>query len=204
MRISEIAHLTPGRETNRRMFLLLRIGLTSALLVTFACSASGASDELEARRATNAFYRVYLRLHPSGVPTKEQQVHLRRIISQRLAILLQRAAAAEQKYFETMKGEAPPLVEGDLFTSLFEGASSFAVNSCDTRRESATCLVDLKHIDPRDRSVVAWRDRVFLIRGQGGWAVDDIEFLGDWQFMHKGRLQGLLKEVIEEGNADQH
>ncbi len=186
------------------MPLFLRIGLTSALLVTFACSASGASDELEARRATNAFYRVYLRLHPSGVPTKEQQVHLRRIISQRLAILLQRAAAAEQKYFETMKGEAPPLVEGDLFTSLFEGASLFSVNSCNTRRESATCLVDLKYTDPRDRSVVAWRDRVFLIRGQGGWAVDDIEFLGDWQFMHKGRLQGLLKEVIEEGNADQH
>jgi hypothetical protein len=30
--------------------------------------------------------------------------------------------------------------------------------------------------------------------------VDDIEFGGDWQFMHKGRLKALLRKVILDGN----
>ena len=35
--------------------------------------------------------------------------------------------------------------------------------------------------------------------------MDDAEFLGDWGFMHKGRLQELLKEIIgEESDKEAH
>jgi hypothetical protein len=43
---------------------------------------------------------------------------------------------------------------------------------------------------------------VFLVKGASGWAIDDIEYMGDWQFMHKGRLRDLLAQVIKDGAAN--
>jgi hypothetical protein len=182
---------------------LVLAGVLSAMLVAIAPSALGAGDEQDAREGASAFYALYLRLHPSGVPTRKQQTQLRRVVSRRLAALLERAGAAERRYARETKGEVPPLVEGDLFTSLFEGASAFEVGSCESRAKTVTCLVDLGYTDPQDKSSVQWKDRAFLVRDQGGWTVDDIEYLGDWEFMHKGRLQEILKDVIAEGNAAQ-
>ena len=90
------------------------------------------------------------------------------------------------------------MVEGDLFTSLFEGASAFTVLSCDSR--TGSCLVELSYLDPESKAPTTWQDKVYLVKDSPGWLVDDIEFLGNWQFMHKGRLKELLKQVIEEGS----
>ena len=60
-------------------------------------------------------------------------------------------------------------------------------------------MVELISIDPTDKSFFRWQDKVYLVKSPQGWVVDDIEFLGDWPFMHKGRLQALLKKVIERG-----
>lgn len=120
------------------------------------------------------------------------------IVSSSLGALLSDAASAEASYNAATKGESPPLVEGDLFTSLFEGAQAYKVNACTMEKESASCAVDLDYTDPRDKSKVVWQDRVYLVREDDKWLVDDIEFLGTWEFMHKGRLKDLLAQVIEE------
>jgi hypothetical protein len=172
----------------------------SMLLLAVAACSGGHREEQAGRRATGAFYNVYLKLHPSGVPTKNQQAKFAALVSADLAGLLVEAALAEARYAEATKGEAPPLLEGDLFTSLFEGAESYKIGQCEMQKESGACLVDLAHTDSRDNSKVEWKDRVYVVRNKDRWAVDDIEFLGDWQFMHKGRLKELLKAVIEDGN----
>ena len=92
-----------------------------------------------------------------------------------------------------------PLVEGDLFTSSFEGADAFRVVSCQSQAGQGVCLVELTYIDPGDKSSFRWQDKVYLVKGPHGWVVDDLEFLGDWPFMYKGRLQARLKGVIERG-----
>jgi hypothetical protein len=172
--------------------------LSMFLLALAACSC-GHREEQASRGAASAFYNLYLKLHPSGVPTKGQQTEFEPLVSADLAGLLVEAALAEARYAEATKGEAPPLLEGDLFTSLFEGAESYKIGQCEMQKESGACVVELAHTDSRDNSKVEWKDRVYVVRHQDRWAVDDIEFLGDWQFMHKGRLKELLKAVIEEG-----
>ena len=63
------------------------------------------------------------------------------------------------------------------------------------------CLVDLTNIDDRNRSRLAWKDRIFLVRENNRWVVDDIEYFGDKQFMHKGHLKEVLKQVIQDGKG---
>ncbi len=165
-------------------------GCVLALLALAACRQP--SDERQAKNAVSAFYEVYMRVRPSGVPTKEQQPELKKVLSSGLAALLDEAAALEESSSRETR------LEGDLFSSLDQGALSYKILECETRQTSATCLIELTNVDDRNNSKLAWKDRLFVVREGERWAVDDIEFLGDRQSMHKGRLKDVLKAIIED------
>ena len=174
------------------------IALSLCLLASHALSSN---SDFKMQDVINSFYNIYMSVRPSGVPTEKELQELKPYLSASLIGLLKEARRAEEQYAKKTKGEAPPLVEGDLFTSLFEGATEFRILTCDARTDS--CLVSFSYVEEtRDSSPITWRDNVYLVKDSQGWLVDDIDFLGDWEFMHKGRLKELLKEVIQEGNDD--
>ena len=174
-----------------------KTGLIACFIVA-AAACSGGGDERSMRASATTFYNTYLKLHPPGIPDKKQHEQFAPVLSTALNGLLSDAAAAEESYAKATKGESPPLVEGDLFTSLFEGAESYTIGACTQERDAGSCLIDLTYTDQRDKSKVVWQDRLYLVRDSNKWLVDDIEFLGTWEFMHKGRLKELLQQVIEE------
>lgn len=178
----------------------MKFVLLSLSMVLLATSASASQRDLELKHVVDAFYHAYIAARPSGIPSEKVQLKFKPFISVELAKLLQEADKAEQKYQKKTKGEVPPLVEGDIFTSLFEGATSFLVLSCDPG--TVSCVVEFSYVDTRDQSSFTWKDKVYLVKESRTWMVDDIEFLGDWQFMHKGRLKGLLKQVLEEASSN--
>ena len=173
--------------------------VAAALLLAAACWQPG--DESQVKNAVSSFYDVYMRVRPSGVPPRDQQGEFRKFISVGLAGLLDAAASMEENSSREAQGAPPPRLEGDVFTSSDEGAASYKIVQCEIQKPAATCVVELANADDRDRSKVAWKDRVFLVQDGGRWVVDDIEFLGDKQFMHRGRLKDVLKQLIEEGKA---
>jgi hypothetical protein len=149
-------------------------------------------------KAVNAFYNTYLTVKPLGVPAEKELTKFKPYLSASLMKLLNESAQAEEKYRRVTKGEVPPLVEGDLFTSLFEGATSFKVLSCEAA--TGSCLVELSYVEAVNGPPTKWKDKAYLVKDSRGWLITDIEYLGEWQFMHKGRLQELLKQVVKEGN----
>ncbi|HEY3303239.1 MAG TPA: DUF3828 domain-containing protein [Candidatus Binatia bacterium] len=161
------------------------------LLACAACWQPG--DERQIKNAVSAFYDVYMKVRPSGVPTKEEQPEFKKVISTGLAGLLDEAFTSEEKNtFRETK------IEGDLFSSLDQGALSYKILQCETQTAPAACLVELTSVDDRNNAKFAWKDRVFLVREGDRWVVDDIEFLGDRPYMHKGRLKDVLRQIIEE------
>lgn len=173
----------------------------AVFILLFTTSAFAAEPVLEMKEVVSSFYNVYLAVHPSGVPSQKELQQFKPYVSASLGKLLEETEQAGQKYHKTTKDEVPPLVEGDLFTSLFEGATSYKVLSCDAK--TLSCMVEFSYVEPtKGPSAITWKDKVYLVKDSRGWLVDDIEFLGDWEFMHKGRLQDLLKDVIKEGNSN--
>ena len=160
--------------------------------------ASEPSQELN--RAVTVFYNRYVKIRPLGVPQEKELAKFRPYLSMSLRKQLQDANQVEERYQKANRGEVPPLVEGDVFSSLFEGASAFRVLPCEAKAAAGFCLIEFTYIDSRDKSSFRWKDKVYVVREAGRWVVDDVEYLGDWQFMHKGSLTGLLKSVTEEGN----
>ena len=182
-------------RTTRAATMFLAIG------VLCACAPSSPPDP-DPAAVVKGFYGTYLSLHPTGVPEEVQLSKLRPYLSDSLVALFRDADAAETAYRKRTNNEQPPLVEGDLFTSLFEGASAFEVLPAKVKGDRASCLVRFSYQDPNPKYSTRWRDRVFLVKGASGWAIDDIEYMGDWQFMHKGRLRDLLAQVIKDGAAN--
>lgn len=134
-----------GENPHKEVFM--KIILISLFL--FATTALASDLDRDMRRIVDNFYNVYITVRSSGIPSEKEQLKFKPYLSASLSRLLKDAAVAEQKYYRTTKGEAPPLVEGDLFTSLFEGASAFTVSTCDI--STTSCSVEFRYNDPACR-----------------------------------------------------
>jgi len=152
----------------------------------------------EPRGVAEAFYRTYLQLHPMGVPISAQRARLRPYLSPALDAALAAAERAEQDYRRKTKASVPPLAEGDLFTSLFEGATAFTVPDCVAQAEAMHCRAQLSYLDPTTKQKVEWQDTLILVRAASGWRIDDIAYGGRYAFGNTGTLAVTLKILIKE------
>jgi hypothetical protein len=173
------------------------IHLCALLLFAMPSAVYAASDKQDPVAATRAFYDTYLRTHVTGVPPSRQQKTFAPVISARLAGLIARAAAAEAQHYKLTKNQEPPLAEGDIFTSLFEGAQRYRVLTCKTAAERAECLVELSYRGPRAADEQNWKDQVLLVRENKRWVVDDIAYGGNWDFGNKGKLSESLETIAK-------
>jgi hypothetical protein len=190
--------MSEGKQ-NRRSKLNFAYKIACAGVVLLAFVACSRGDERKVKSTVRGFYDTYLKLRPSGVPTKGQQNDFKKLISSGLSNLLDEAATLEDTS-RAPDSPAPPRLEGDVFTSLDEGAISYQISRCDIESSTAMCVIELTNIDDRTRGKLSWKDRVFLVRENDRWVVDDIEYFGDKQYMHKGRLKDVLKQVIKDGS----
>ena len=102
-------------------------GLAAGFLLLMAAPAAGQTDMAG---AASGFLAVYGGFHPSdGIPNATGRTRLAPCLSPALNKLLADGAAAEARFAAKVK-DAPPLIEGDLFTSLFEGATSWKLGAC--------------------------------------------------------------------------
>ncbi len=178
--------------------VLIALQICTLLVFPLPSHADIATD---INRGATAFYRIYLEVRVSGVPSAKTLARFAPVVSPSLLQLLQKAEAAEKHYARLTNHAVPPLVEGDLFTSLFEGAQAFAVQECHRGATgSAACTIRLQYADAAAKAPTNWTDKIFLIKHDRRWVVEDIEYGGDWQFMHKGRLRELLRRVIRDGS----
>ena len=172
-------------------------GLMILAILATAAAIQGPLDLRSPQSAARAFYQLYLRTPHDGVPGPVARSRLRPVVSARLDALLARADRAEIAHTRRTHNQEPPILEGDVFTSLFEGASRSQVEGCQAWPTRAICSVALSYQSPHDKPA-RWRDRVVLIHAGGGWRVDDVVYGGTWAFGNKGRLSDSLKSVVSE------
>jgi len=169
----------------------------SAALAVFLLATAPASAADDAAGAANAFYAVTMGLAKSGggIPDATARVRLAPVLSPRLDKALADASAAEVR-FKAKNRDAPPLIEGDIFSSLFEGPTAFKVGVCRGDDKTARCAIALTHQDPGQKPV-SWIDTLVLVN-QGGWKVDDIAYDANFAFGNTGTLGEMLKMTKSE------
>ena len=177
--------------------------LPASLLVWPVCAFAG--DDPAA--AANEFYVVYKDHHAQGgIPDATERLRFSPVLSPRLNKQLMDAAAAQGRLTAKVRNAVPPMLEGDIFSSLFEGATSWKVGACHmdgnlADAKTARCPVALSYIPPPSPNAkapkpAAWNDTVLLVNTPKGWKVDDVIYDTGFQFGNTGRLSGMLQMVI--------
>jgi hypothetical protein len=176
----------------------------ASLLLLAGTSTSFAASADEMGKVAGGFYDAYATFHPSdGIPDAKARAKYEPFISSALDALLKQGDEAEDKFAKANK-DSPPLIEGDLFTSNFEGATAYKIGACSGDAKAGRCAVSLtydpgKTNNPKDKPFT-WTDTVYLVVTPEGWRVDDIGYGGTWDFGNKGKLGETLQSVIRDVN----
>lgn len=177
-----------------------------AWLALVACASPAHATDSEAMARTAAgFYAAYSTFHPSdGIPDAKGRAEYAPYISQELNAMLAEARAAEEKFAGSNK-DMPPLIEGDLFTSNFEGATAYKIGACSGDAKTGHCAIQLTYNpgntgNPKDKPFT-WTDTAYLVNSAQGWKLDDIGFGGNWDFGNKGRMRQTLTVAIRAGGG---
>ncbi len=170
----------------------MRALILSLLLLLPLAACGDAGPEADAAVAARVFYDITVSEKQGGVPDEDLRSRLRPVISPGLDRLLAQAAEAESRHTARVNNSEPPYLQGDIFSSLFEGPTAYEIGTCEGRERVVQCEVLLAH---EAEEPVQWTDRVLLVREGDRWLVDDIMYGGGWDFAPKGTLQAMLKSV---------
>ena len=168
------------------------------LLVPAGLKAQPAGDPAA---AVNAFYAVYAsqQAQGGGIPDATGRVRYAPVLSPRLNKQLATAAAAQARLNAKVRNAVPPMLEGDIFSSLFEGATAWKVGACLGNAKTARCPVALTYTPPPSQKPAKpanWSDTILLENTPQGWKVDDVIYDAGFAFGNTGRLSSMLQMVI--------
>ena len=151
------------------------------------------------KEAARGFYSVVISFADGGLPTVAQVEKLSPFVSKELKKLLLGAIDAQEIYKRAATEPEPPFVEGAFYCSLAEGAQRVGQVTPETEATERTLLVSLEYGDPKDpKELTKWEDKVTLVNEDGKWVIEDLEFLGKWDFSNKGKLSEHLKYIISQ------
>ena len=166
------------------LVLLITCTRQMASPMTAPCPEGGAPDVVVCH-----FYQKIMDMRLFGLPTPSEQEALAPYLSLGLQRLLDDARTYQEDYATRHPEDKPPFVDGSLFTSLFEGASTFHVTRTEAMPDGdARVFVRFSY-----EGSVEWEDSAEVIREQDRYVIDDILLSGAGQFNPGGRLSETLR-----------
>ena len=175
--------------------------LAALLLAPLSGSFAAAADDPAS--AVSAFYAVYdsQRAQGGGIPDATGRLRYSKVLSPRLNKQLTDAAAAQARLTAKVRNAVPPMLEGDIFSSLFEGATAWKVGPCQGDAQAVRCPVALSHTPPalpnrKAEKPANWTDTVLVVNTPQGWKVDDVTYDAGFAFGNTGKLSDMLAMVV--------
>lgn len=159
-----------------------------ALLLAAFIALTAAAPQTP-RTVVRQFYRTYLRDRAPGLPDGRQLEAIAPYLSRRLKRQIDAALQHRDAFMKENPDEKPPFVDGDHFSSLFEGPRVFEVVRT-TRAADGRWHVRVRF--RRDAVTPPWEDVVVVTREDGRYVVDDVVYSGAGAFNPAGRLSETL------------
>jgi hypothetical protein len=149
-----------------------------ALLTGVSCLAQ-APAPAAAAAAVESFYKAYQTARISGLPDDAKRNVLTPHLTPELNNALRRARTEQERCRKRHPDEKPPWVEGDLFSSNFEGFTSVRVlPGADDKRQTLT--LQFEYVENGQK--VQWKDQVIVENRTGRWLIDDVRYGGVGSF----------------------
>lgn len=175
-----------------RHYFLLSLSVT-ALLFLSAASHLLAADQVTPKEVSKLFYDKLRTLKITGLPSGHGWAQLKPLLTEQLAAAIESAQLEQAEFMKKYPGEKPPWVDGDLFSSLFEGSTTHEVSAENIQGDEAEVVIHFTY--DSEGSKTEWHDTMILKKADGTWLVADLKYEGEWDFASKGTLlQSLAPE----------
>lgn len=169
---------------------VLRCALAATLVLLLAACAARIEPRAQppaaptAMETAQSIFDQITALHIDGLPSDEQMRVLSPLLTPELRQALDAARTWQRSEIDRMQRagseDKPPFIEGDLFSSLFEGAQSARAVSAQPDQDRVVVSLDRSYGQGADQ--VQWQDRAVLKRVGDRYLLDDIEYGGSWAF----------------------
>lgn len=153
-------------------------------------SGTGAIAQTAAE-TTDQFYAKLASLNIRGLPDADQLKEISPFLSGNIIAVIRRDQKKQDAFSKKRPDEKPPWAEGDLFSSLFEGRTSYQLGR--TRRVGSSTYVDVKLEYADGTNTSRWTDTAILKKTAGEWRITNILYKGRWQFKSGSSLLNALK-----------
>lgn len=135
-------------------------------------------------------YSALVRQKVTGLPTAKQRPSIWPLLTEDLKALLDSAQRKQDAFIQANPDEKPPFIEGDLFSSLFEGAQSFELGQTSLVDRRAHVPVTFSHTS--NGKTTRWTDEVILAKSGGAWKIWDVRYNAKWDFKPGTNLRAVL------------
>lgn len=157
-----------------------------------ACARSSSAADATPQEVVKAFYDWRIRSQMTGAPDEQQLSEMAPYVSAELLALLAAAPpAAAANPGKKSRSARRAFTEGDLFSSLFDGPTTFKVQSLET--QGAEQFVPVRFTSAKQLPAVNWVDRIKVVNEDGHYVVADIEYGSHWEFGTRSTLSDALK-----------
>jgi len=159
-----------------------------ALVAATACRGTDAATPSD---VVMQFYTMRDAVGVHGAPTAKELAALRPFIADTLADGLVFADSLRTADMLRAPDEKPAFVEGDLFSGVEEGYTSFRVMPA--LPGEAPYAVPVEFADDRWRPIVRWTDTAVVVVERGRLVLQDIRYSGTTELENRATLLDLLK-----------
>lgn len=159
-------------------------------IASFSLAVTTTSGQTAAKTAED-FYAKLAELKVRGLPDDQQLVALSPYLAEPIVARIKLDRKKQADFVKKHPEEKPPWIEGDLFSSLFEGPTSYEVGK--SRVVSGATHVDVKLAFTGDGQTSNWTDTAILKKTGGKWKITNILYKGKWQFKNGSSLLNALK-----------
>jgi hypothetical protein len=158
----------------------------------FLLMGCGHNQEAEIKNAVLGFFSGYDGNFRKADPTMLSD-GLKDLISKAVEKEIYEAKKMKESDFPTDK---PMMIEGDVFTSLYEGQDSVSIEEISLQGQVAHVKVMFQNTDYNH----SWSDQIILIKENNKWKIDNVIYEG--QSQHIPDLQSNLKSLIDYKSDD--
>jgi hypothetical protein len=161
--------------------------------------APPASNSVGPRATIDRFLEFYFHAYRSGLPVAAERATLAALVTPEFSASLDGAARAERCAHDQHQGTEPPLLQGDLFSSLFEKANGIlAITQTEDAGNAIEYALQFEYRLPDSATAeTTWTDSVRLRLVDDEWLVDDFIHRGDWDFASKGSVRAMLDDIAQ-------
>jgi hypothetical protein len=171
----------------------LAMAATLCAFGLFACRQP--EPQVTPESAIESFYAARIASGARGTPSVDELERLAPLISVELHDLLQEALLKHHKIASRSKQTRRSFVEGDLFSSLFDGPTSLVVGDSEALAGDEF-FVTVKLTSAKQLPALTWTDKVRVVRERGRYVVADIEYGNHWAFGSRTRLISSLQSAM--------